>query len=142
MRGLRVARWCGLFLALGHFAEGSDPGMPTTLPWGVRAMAGDAMRLHPVALYVAVIAAVLAVIAYAALKRGQPAGAVAGWTLAWAGGAQFLLTFVRQPGAMAAGGLELLQCVALAMLVAGVALVTSAFLRPEVGSSERIGMRD
>ena len=40
------------FLALGHFAEGSDPGLPSTLPWAMPNVPGSPFRLHPVALYV------------------------------------------------------------------------------------------
>ena len=46
------------FLALGHFAEGSDAGLPTTLPWGI-AIPPNSLRLHPVALYAAIAAALL-----------------------------------------------------------------------------------
>lgn len=40
------------FLELGHWADGSEAGMPTRLPWGVT-VAGlpDTLRVHPVALY-------------------------------------------------------------------------------------------
>ena len=40
------------FLELGHWADGSEAGTPTHLPWGV-AVAGapGTLRLHPVALY-------------------------------------------------------------------------------------------
>ncbi len=110
-------------LALGHFAEGSDPGMPTPLPWGLPPMRGEAMRLHPVALYVALAATALVFVSYGQLHRRLGPGATAGRTLAWAGLVQFLLTFVRQPGQVAWLGLERLEWVALGMMVAGVGLV-------------------
>ena len=44
------------FLALGHFAEGADPGLPTTLPWGMAIPPDTAPRLHPVPLYSALAA--------------------------------------------------------------------------------------
>ena len=43
------------FLALGHFAGGSDPGLPTTSPLALR-IPPDPTRLHPVALYVTLCA--------------------------------------------------------------------------------------
>jgi len=122
-------------LALGHFAEGSDPGMPTTLPWGLRPMPGDPMHLHPVALYAAVIALLLAAISFKILRRPLPAGAPAGYTLAATGLAQFLLSFVRQPGATALNGLELLQWASLAMLIAGFLLVIFAKTRTAPASA-------
>ena len=114
------------FLALGHFAEGSDPGVPTRMPWGMPSMRGETVRLHPVALYVAVVSFGLALLAYGLLRSGLRSGATAGWTLAAAGTAQFLITFVRQPGAVLAGGLEALEWVALAMIAAGIALIVAA----------------
>jgi phosphatidylglycerol:prolipoprotein diacylglycerol transferase len=101
------------FLALGHFAEGSDPGLPTRLPWGIQ-MPGDATRLHPVAIYAAMVALILTVTAYR-----KPNASV---TLIAAGTAQFLLSFVRQPGLDTIGGLDALQLVALGMIVAGCVL--------------------
>ena len=60
------------FLALGHFAEGSDPGMATGLPWGIR-MPGEATALHPVALYVCVFAWVLTVLVFRRVAHGDAA---------------------------------------------------------------------
>jgi phosphatidylglycerol:prolipoprotein diacylglycerol transferase len=117
-------------LALGHFAEGSDPGMPTTLPWGLPPMRGEVVRLHPVALYAALVAFALVFVSYQQLGRRLGPGAAAGRTLAWAGLAQFLLTFVRQPGQSAWLGLERLEWVALGMIVAGAGLVGNS-LRAE-----------
>jgi phosphatidylglycerol:prolipoprotein diacylglycerol transferase len=109
------------FLALGHFAEGSDPGLPTTLPFGVR-MPGEATPLHPVALYAAVVAGILTVLLYMRLRRALRAGETAGVALSAVGLAQFLLSFVRQPGQQLQG-LDMLQWVALAMLVVGGSLL-------------------
>jgi phosphatidylglycerol:prolipoprotein diacylglycerol transferase len=126
---------CGAFvwaaLALGHFAEGSDPGMPTTLPWGLPPMPGEALRLHPVALYVAAIALLLEVASLQLLRRHPPPGTVAGATLTAAGLAQFLLSFLRQPGETTFLNLDLLQIVAAAMILAGLALLTRTFLPSE-----------
>jgi phosphatidylglycerol:prolipoprotein diacylglycerol transferase len=84
------------FLALGHFAEGSDAGLPTTLPWGI-AIPPSTTRLHPVALYAAIAAAALTVILLRALPRRPNAGDTLALALATSGAAQFLLTFFRQP---------------------------------------------
>jgi phosphatidylglycerol---prolipoprotein diacylglyceryl transferase len=84
------------FLALGHFAEGSDAGLPTTLPWGISIPPGT-IRLHPVAVYAAIAATILTVIVLRQLPRRQHPGDTFALALAAAGTAQFLLTFVRQP---------------------------------------------
>jgi phosphatidylglycerol:prolipoprotein diacylglycerol transferase len=84
------------FLALGHFAEGSDAGLPTTLPWGI-AIPPSTTRLHPVALYAAIAAAALTVILLRALPRRHNAGDTIALALATSGATQFLLTFFRQP---------------------------------------------
>ena len=113
------------FLALGHLAEGSDPGMVSGLPWAMPTMRGDVLRAHPVALYVAVVAFGLATWAMHLLRTARKPGAAAGWTMATAGLAQFVITFVRQPGQMLPGGLEALQWVGLGMMVVGIALITA-----------------
>jgi phosphatidylglycerol---prolipoprotein diacylglyceryl transferase len=84
------------FLALGHLAEGSDPGTVTSVPWGILSPTGGA-RLHPVALYAALAAAAItfAVLRYLR-QRPQPGRAIA-LTLAASGLAQFLITFLRHP---------------------------------------------
>ncbi len=109
------------FLALGHYFEGSDPGMPTGLPWGVP-MPGETTPLHPVAIYVAIIALMLTALAYATLKRASTAAL----TLIAAGATQFLLTFVRQPRDPTIGGLDALQLVCLGMIAAGCLLSFAA----------------
>ncbi len=110
-----------LFLALGHFAEGSDPGMPFL--YGIRPP-GEQTALHPVALYAAGVALALTIGLYARLRRGR-VGETAGEGLAAAGVAQFLLSFMRQPG-LEQTGLDTLQWVAVAMVVAGGILVATA----------------
>lgn len=108
------------FLALGHFAEGSDPGLPTALPWGI-AMFPGAARLHPVALYAALVAIFLTVTLSLQLRRRKRRGDTAAIALAAVGIAQFLLTFFRQPyidAAPSGGILDPIQWVALGMIVA------------------------
>ena len=126
---------CGILLwvalALGHFAEGSDPGLPTTLSWGIAPISGESMRLHPVALYVALAALLLAILSFRLLRRDPPEGVTAGATLATAGLAQFLLSFLRQPGETTFLNLDLLQIVAIGMILAGLVLLVRTFLLAE-----------
>jgi phosphatidylglycerol:prolipoprotein diacylglycerol transferase len=84
------------FLALGHLAEGSDAGLPTTLPWGIR-IPPDPIRLHPVALYAALAAVLLTLALLRQLARPHHPGDIHARALAAAGATQFLLTFLRQP---------------------------------------------
>ena len=108
------------FLALGHFAEGSDPGLVTTLPWGAPMIAGG-IPLHPVALYAAMVAVVLTVVLLLHLRRRQRRGDTAALALAVAGIAQFLLTFVRQPDPaveVLGNVLDPIQWVGIGMIVA------------------------
>lgn len=108
-----------VFLALGHFAEGSDPGLPTSLPWGI-AMIAKGVRLHPVALYAAIVAALLTVALLLQLRHRRRPGDTATTALVAVGVAQFLLTFLRQPE-LEAGRfgnlLDPIQWAALAMIV-------------------------
>jgi len=84
------------FLALGHFAEGTDAGLPTTLPWGV-GIPPDTTPLHPVALYAALAAAVLTAILLRRLRHRQHPGNTFAMAMAATGTTQFLLSFFRQP---------------------------------------------
>lgn len=107
------------FLALGHFAEGSDPGLPTALPWGM-AMFPGAARLHPVALYAALVAIFLTIALFLQLRSCKRRGDTAAIALAAVGITQFLLTFLRQPyiDAVPSGGiLDPIQWVAVGMIV-------------------------
>jgi phosphatidylglycerol:prolipoprotein diacylglycerol transferase len=85
-----------VFLALGHFAEGSDPGLPSSLPWAMPLPPGN-MRLHPVAIYAAVVALILTLVLLAHLRRQRRSGDTATLGFALAGLAQFLLSFFREP---------------------------------------------
>ncbi|GGA67629.1 hypothetical protein GCM10011507_18970 [Edaphobacter acidisoli] len=111
------------FLALGHFAEGSDAGLPTTLPWGLAIPPDDAPKLHPVALYAVIAAAILTVALLVLLRRRWRPGSVASAALVAAGVAQFALTFFRQPYLYSDStafirALDPIQWIALAMMVA------------------------
>ena len=94
-------------------------------------MPGEAVRLHPVALYIAVAALLLEVAALQLLRRHPLPGTTAGATLMAAGVLQFLLSFFRQPGATSFLELDLLQIVAAAMILAGLALIARTFLLTE-----------
>jgi phosphatidylglycerol:prolipoprotein diacylglycerol transferase len=104
------------FLALGHLAEGTDAGLPTTLPWGLP-IPPSATRLHPVALYAAIVAAFLTVILLGQLPRRHYSGDTLALALATSGTAQFLLSFVRQPYPDT-GLLDPIQWIALGMIAA------------------------
>ena len=112
------------FLAMGHLAEGSDPGLPTRL--GLRtSLAG--YREQPVALYAALLALGLTAGLYVLLQRRWPAGWVAGVGLVLVGVVQFGLTFLRMPYVYEPGSamawLDPVQWVAVGMVVAGCLLV-------------------
>ena len=104
------------FLALGHFAEGTDAGLPTTLPWGM-SIPPNIIRLHPVALYAAIAAAILTLALLRQLPRRHHSGDTFALALAASGTAQFLLTFFRQPYPDA-GLLDPIQWIALGMITA------------------------
>jgi phosphatidylglycerol---prolipoprotein diacylglyceryl transferase len=107
------------FLALGHFAEGNDAGLPTTLPWGTH-IPPDHTRLHPVPLYVALAATLLTLALLHQLRRRQYPGDTFAIALASAGAIQFLLTFFRQPYPYSNSSYDVLdpiQWIALGMIV-------------------------
>jgi phosphatidylglycerol:prolipoprotein diacylglycerol transferase len=104
------------FLALGHFAEGTDAGLPTTLPWGMP-IPPSSIRLHPVALYAAVAASLLTVVLLRQLPRRHHPGDTLALALATSGTAQFFLTFVRQPHPSSTL-LDPIQWIALGMIAA------------------------
>jgi len=110
------------FLALGHFAEGSDAGLPTNLPWGI-AIPPNSLRLHPVALYAAVVAIILTIVLLRQLPRRTHPGDTFALALAASGTAQFLLTFLRQPYPNP-GLLDPIQWISLGMIgLAGIVLL-------------------
>ncbi|MDE1160745.1 MAG: prolipoprotein diacylglyceryl transferase [Acidobacteriaceae bacterium] len=93
-----VALGCA-FLSVGHFFEGTEGGMPTTLPWGIVAT-GDTMlgHTHPVQLYAAAGALLLLGLLWGRLKLPRShAGSVAALGLLLGSTGSFLLGFFRQP---------------------------------------------
>ncbi len=118
------------FVALGHFAEGSDPGLPAR--FGVR-FPGDASAQIPVALYAAGYALSLTGGLLTRLRRGQGTLAMA---LLGAGAGQFLLGFLRQPDESGITTLlDPLQWVAAGMIVVALALSVSG--AAELNGKER-----
>ena len=110
------------FLALGHFAEGTDAGLPTTLPWGLP-IPPSSIRLHPVALYAAMAASLLTLLLLRQLPHRHHPGDILALALATSGTAQFLLTFFRQPYPDT-GLLDPIQWIALGMIaLAGLVLL-------------------
>lgn len=111
-------------LQVGHFVEGTDAGMPTHLPWGVR-LAGDTVlgKVHPVQWYAALAASALMLWSLGRLHWRRFPGEVSAGVL-WAGAATaFLLDFLRQPQeAYGQSPLEADQIAALVMVFAGGAL--------------------
>ncbi len=109
-------------LALGHLAEGTDAGLPTTLPWGM-AIPPSTTRLHPVPLYAAIAAALLTIVLFRRLPRRRHPGDTLALALAASGTVQFLLTFFRQPFPDS-GLLDPIQWIALGMIaLAGLVLL-------------------
>jgi phosphatidylglycerol---prolipoprotein diacylglyceryl transferase len=130
------------FLALGHLAEGSDPGLPTTLPWSILSPTGGA-RLHPAALYAAIAAALITVLLLASLRRYLIPGRTAALALAVSGFAQFLISFFRhpsealdpQPGSFT-NLLDPIQWVSLVMVFAAAIIYLQTAPIPERSSQE------
>lgn len=113
-------------LELGHALDGSEPGMPTALPWGVREAAGQP-RLHAVAVYGVVAALGLAAVLWRRLQRSNTsrigAGKIAGLGLLLGGAVAFLLAMLTQPiPALVDLWIEPGQWVALVAMLAGAVL--------------------
>ena len=123
------------FLAFGHLAEGSDPGLPTAVPWKILSPTGGAW-LHPVALYAALAAAIITFALLRYLKTHPQPGTAAALALAASGIAQFLITFFRQPSIDAddfplGNVLDPIQWVALFLIVAaGIIYLQTIPVRP------------
>ena len=107
-------------LSLGKFFEGDDAGMPSRLPWAIKTPLSGGVRVHPVAMYAAIAAAVLAVGLMSLLRRGFRNGLVAGVALVAGGAIGFLIDMVTQPVEMRVGAwLDPAQWVAVGAMVVG-----------------------
>ncbi len=86
------------FLAIGHFAEGSDPGLPAR-HLGLPAAPGSPLRLYPVSLFCAAVALALTanLMRHLRVSGFSNPGSTASLGLVTVGLTQFLLTFLRQP---------------------------------------------
>ena len=115
----------GAFSELGHWFERSEIGMPTHVPWAVRGtFSGDAVRVHPVALYGVACGLLLATLLWRALPSVHD-GRVAAWGLMAGGVLAFLLNMLSQPlVATNTAWLEPGQWIALAAVLAGGVLWT------------------
>ena len=105
-------------LQLGHFIEGSDAGMPTSLPWGVPSFVLG--RVHPVQLYGVAVYGLLCVWLLRHAPNTNSPGRLAAKALVAGGLLSFFLSFFRQP-------YELLgdQYGALGAVLAGVGLLVA-----------------
>jgi phosphatidylglycerol:prolipoprotein diacylglycerol transferase len=85
-------------LSVAHFIEGTDAGMPTSLPWGVLTP-GDTVlgRVHPVQIYLLLAALYLFFDTLRLLRRPHIAGVVAARGLYLGGALFFLLDMLAQP---------------------------------------------
>ena len=121
------------FLALGHLAEGSDPGLPSKALWAIR-VPPDPDLQQPVALLAAAVAFVLTPVLLRHLRRAHAPGHTAALALLLTGIAQFALTFLRQPYPYApdapAFPLDPIQFLALGMIAAAGLLYASQKLTP------------
>jgi phosphatidylglycerol:prolipoprotein diacylglycerol transferase len=113
------------FLALGHFFEGSDPGMPTTLPVAVR-MPGDSIAQHPVGLYVALLALAITAASVLLLRLHPRPGDVIALVLVLAGVGQFFVSFLRSPEDQSFLPIDSLQSNAICMVFVGGVLYLAA----------------
>ena len=111
-------------VALGHFFEGTDAGMPTSLPWGVHAP-GDTVlgKTHPVQLYAFVVAIGVCEWALIGLKRKKPVGVVAARLLVFGGVAAFALDLLEQPLSTFGGTLDPGQWIALGAVLVGAVMM-------------------
>ncbi len=106
------------FLELGHWMDGSEPGMPV--------FNGDknhGLHLLPVSLYGVLLSVALLAVLWIALGKPWPTGRVAGLALMLGGAAAFGLDMLSLPEDLFSGlPLEAGQLVALTAMLAGVAL--------------------
>ncbi len=120
-------------LAIGHllgrigcFLVGDDYGRPSNLPWAVafpRGLPPTTKRVHPTQLYEAAFLGILAVLLIRWRRQGMADAKVLGRYLLLAGGARFLIEFIRINPAVALG-MTMAQWGALLLMAFGVALLS------------------
>lgn len=113
-------------LSLGRFFEGTDVGMPTSLPWGtVVPGSGGLVHLQPVAIYATAASVVLLVVLVRLLEQRLRAGMVAGVALVAGGAVSFLLDMITQPlESSGSAWLEPVQWVAVGVMVVGTLMIS------------------
>jgi phosphatidylglycerol:prolipoprotein diacylglycerol transferase len=112
-------------LSLGKFLQGDDAGMPSRMPWAIKTPLSGGLRVHPVAMYAAIAAAVLAVGLMMLLRRGLQNGLVAGAGLVAGGATGFLIDMLTQPVEMTMGAwLDPAQWAGVAAMVVGGLILT------------------
>jgi phosphatidylglycerol:prolipoprotein diacylglycerol transferase len=116
-------------LSLADAASGAGGGLPTRLPWGVRAASSAGPRVHPVAIYSAAAALALCGALIALLRRTRAPGRVAAIAIIASSTILFLLDMLRvpdQPQAQPLSNnlLDMSQWIALAAIVFGACLLT------------------
>ena len=116
-------------LSLADAASGAGDGLPTRLPWGVRATSGA--RVHPLALYSAAAAIALCGALFALLRRLRDPGRVAAIALILSGTTLFLLDMLHIPDQPQAQPLshtllDVSQWIALTAVVLGACLLVFA----------------
>lgn len=118
------------FLEAGHWADGTEAGLPTRLPWGTPVPGGpDSLRVHPVALYGAIFSLGLALWLWSDLgstyavstsRAALRPGSITAKALLGGGLAAFGLDMLSAPPVVAGTALlEPGQWVALAAMLAG-----------------------
>ena len=115
-------------LSFADAASGSGNGLPTRLPWGVRAAGSSAdLRVHPVALYSAAAALALCGALIVLLRRMREPGRVAAIAFLAGGTILFLLDMLRVPEQpLSHTLLDVSQWIALAAIVFGTCLLAFA----------------
>jgi phosphatidylglycerol:prolipoprotein diacylglycerol transferase len=114
-------------LSLADAASGTGGGLPTRLPWGVRAASSAGTRVHPVAIYAAAAALALCGALFALLHRLREPGRVAAIGLIAGGTILFLLDMLRVPEQPLSNNLlDVSQWIALAAIVFGACMLTFA----------------
>ncbi|SNT20261.1 phosphatidylglycerol:prolipoprotein diacylglycerol transferase [Granulicella rosea] len=109
-----------VFLAVGHFAEGSDLGLPTSTWIGI-ALPGTTTRMIPVALFAAALALGLTWLLLRSLAKDGTPGRTFALAMTLTGFGQFVLSFWREPAEGVFGDtLDPLQWVAIGMMAVGV----------------------
>jgi phosphatidylglycerol:prolipoprotein diacylglycerol transferase len=112
-------------LSLADAASGTGGGLPTRLPWGVRAASSPpGTRVHPVAFYSAAAALTLCGTLFALLRRIREPGRLAAIAFIASGTILFLLDMLRVPEQPLSNNLlDVSQWIALAAIVFGACLL-------------------